>query len=127
MRIATLAAFVSSLAACGGLIAPDPDGGAATDASMKGDATGTPSPDAGVPSPPVQCSPHSNSGYASSNGGCGTQSDWSCGADTFSIVCACPDAKCQCLKGGVLQATVPFPGCPSCGSVSPSALCNFPE
>lgn len=52
---------------------------------------------------------------------------WTCGADAYSITCACPSGICQCSKNGAVTV-VPFAGCPGC-AVPPAGiqtLCGFP-
>jgi hypothetical protein len=124
------ALFLLIAVACGGQIATYGDGGTAGDGSTvpKGDGSTTP-PVYVDAMTPVFCGPHSESGSSGPNGQCSMQEDYSCGADTYSVQCDCPQAACACIKNGASVTKVPFPVCPACGSMSspPSLLCGFPQ
>ncbi len=134
-----LLSLVLVLPACGGKVAGQGDGGADGGVTNKDGGTpdsgiivkdGGPQPvDAGKPPPPPpQCGPKNGTGYAGSDGSCGSNETWTCGAVDYEVDCQCPGAYCVCKKNGQIDGKVKYAACPSCSSMTGvAAACGYPE
>lgn len=148
MRLSSLLALCSTLllAACGGKVAGqgNDDAGPGVDSGTSGKDGGT-AVDSGVivkdggvvpadggppppPPPPPLCGSKQGTGYAGSDGSCGSDETWSCGSVAYEIDCSCPSAYCVCKKNQQIVGKVTYAACPACNSmVGVAGACGFPE
>lgn len=134
--VVSLAAFLA--AACGGKI-DDGDGGIlGPDGGPRGDATAPmptttptttptspPTKPPPPPPPPITCSGKEGSGWASSDGSCGSENKWTCkDGHTYGARCECPKGTCECYRDGALVQVVKYLSCPGCAATDP---CPFPQ
>jgi hypothetical protein len=71
-------------------------------------------------------------GGSGGNGQCTSNFGETCGAMSYQVVCACPQASCVCFAGGSTHV-VDYAGCPYCPGGGPMTmddaytLCGFPH
>ena len=65
----------------------------------------------------VVCGAKLSSGYVGlgdSGKLCGTEEDYGCSVDKYTILCECPANTCKCQRNGLPVASVAYSGCPAC-------------
>lgn len=134
------------LAACGGKIADDGDGGldgsvkdsapvpdAKRDVTILPDADDLPLPPPKPDASPIACSSKTGQGYVGSNGECGEIDEWKCSdGNVYELSCKCPPdpngQTCACRKNGITTKIFAGNVCPNCaGVVKFASQCGFPE